>query len=205
MKIIPTGHKPILTAEKAQVSLAKNNSLQLTKNRTKFLEQAYLQLARDTVLWDSSLDIFLLEVCRTVSKTLNVGRVGIFKMNKEQSSLDTLSIYEATISDYKMPKGILRVHFPRYFSALENFGIIDAHDAHNDPRTSELSEAYLTPLGISSMLEVSLYKSGRLSGVICSEHIGGIRHWLEPEKLFVNSVSSLVSQRLLFEKNNKPD
>ena len=200
MKIIPTGHKPILTAEKAQVSLAKNNSLQLTKNRTKFLEQAYLQLARDTVLWDSSLDIFLLEVCRTVSKTLNVGRVGIFKMNKEQSSLDTLSIYEATISDYKMPKGILRVHFPRYFSALENFGIIDAHDAHNDPRTSELSEAYLTPLGISSMLEVSLYKSGRLSGVICSEHIGGIRHWLEPEKLFVNSVSSLVSQRLLFEK-----
>ncbi len=173
------------------------------KNQNNILEQAYLQLVRNTEIWESTLDTFLLEMCRSISVILNVGRVGVFQMNQEQSSIKPVSVYEAIKSDYKMPQVLFKSDFPKYFTALESFGIIDAHDAHKDPRTSEFSEVYLAPLGIGAMLEVSLYKAGRLSGVICSEHLGGARYWTESEKLFLNSVSSLISQRMLYDKIKK--
>ena len=202
MKIIETGHKPKFSSKKTQENLASDDSLSLDKNSSKSLEQAYLQLAQNTVLWETSLDLFMSEVCRIVSKTLDVGRVLIFKMDEEQSFLKTLCVYETTKSDFPMPKSIYKKDFPRYFSALENFGIIDADDARNDPRTNEFSDAYYDSVGISSILEACLYKSGHFSGVISTENLGGIRHWKESEKLFLNSVSNLISQRMLFDKIN---
>ena len=177
-------NKPNLSSEPDEQCLASVDSVSKPINQNNILEQAYLQLVRNTDIWESSLDTFLFELCRSISVILDVGRVGVFQMNEEQNSLKTLNVYEAIKSDYKMPEGLLKSDFPKYFSALETHGIIDAHDAHNDPRTREFSEVYLAPLGVGAMLEVSLYKAGRLSGVICSEHLGGIRYWTESEKTF---------------------
>ena len=117
MKIIETGHKPKLSSDKAQENLARDSSLSLDKNSVKFLEQTYLQLAQNTALWNASLDLFLSEVCRIVSKTLDVGRVLIFKSDEEQSLLKLLSMYEATKSDFQMPKAVYKKDLPKYFSA----------------------------------------------------------------------------------------
>ena len=43
----------------------------------------------------------------------------------------------------------------------------------HDPRTRELTEGYLVPLGITSMLEATVrMDTGELVGVVCHEHVG---------------------------------
>ena len=145
-------NKPNLSSETDEQRLASVDSVSKSINHNNILEQAYLQLVRNTDIWESSLDTFLFELCRSISVILDVGRVGVFQMNQEQSSMKPLLVFEAIKSDFKMAKELFKSDFPKYFSALQNFGIIDAHDAHKDPRTSEFSEVYLAPLGIGAML-----------------------------------------------------
>lgn len=54
--------------------------------------------------------------------------------------------------------------FPEYFAALEQRKTLPAEVALSDPRTSVLADEYLIPLGISSMLEASIFIGGEMVG-----------------------------------------
>jgi PAS domain S-box-containing protein len=70
--------------------------------------------------------------------------------------------------------------------------VVAASDAHNDPRTREFSELYLTPNGIGAMLDVPLRQEDRPLGVMCIEHVGGPRTWKVDEQNFALSLANLV-------------
>ena len=55
------------------------------------------------------------------------------------------------------------------------------------------SEYYLAPLGITSMLEATVRRDGRLIGVVCHEHVGPPRNWLQDEKGFAASIADMVA------------
>jgi len=81
--------------------------------------------------------------------------------------------------------------------ALQQNRALDAANAQSDPRTRELAEDYLRPLGVTSLLEATVrMDSGELAGVVCHEHVGPIRHWLLDEKSFAASVADMVTRAL---------
>ncbi len=84
--------------------------------------------------------------------------------------------------------------FPCYFEAIMTENRIYAEDAQNDPRTSELTETYLKPLGITSILDSGIIIEGYLRGVVCSEHLGPIRQWHPDEEAFLSTVAAMVCQ-----------
>lgn len=84
---------------------------------------------------------------------------------------------------------------PAYFQAIEGLLVLSADDAVHDPRTCELAESYLRPLGIGAILDVPICEFGEIVGVLCLEHIGPARHWTSAERLFVASLSGILSQR----------
>ena len=91
---------------------------------------------------------------------------------------------------------LTREQFPRYFAALDEERSILAHDACNDPRTSEFKDSYLVPLGISSMLDVPIRHRGRMVGIVCCEHVGPQRHWQSDERSFAAALADLVGRAL---------
>jgi EAL domain-containing protein (putative c-di-GMP-specific phosphodiesterase class I)/GGDEF domain-containing protein len=84
---------------------------------------------------------------------------------------------------------------PDYFHAIEGLLVLAAEDAQNDPRTRELAASYLAPLGIGAMLDVPVCEFGEIVGVLCLEHVGPPRRWSSAERLFVASLSGILSQR----------
>jgi GAF domain-containing protein len=83
--------------------------------------------------------------------------------------------------------------FPAYFRALETARTIPAHDAHQDPRTAEFSKVYLTPLKITSMLDVPIWVDDKMVGVVCHEHIGPRRTWNADDENFAYTIAGLVA------------
>ncbi|MCP4705132.1 MAG: response regulator, partial [candidate division Zixibacteria bacterium] len=75
-----------------------------------------------------------------------------------------------------------------------NERIISSNNAQTDPRTSEFSESYLKPLGITSLMDTSFLVSGKLLGVVSVEHIGKPREWKNDEIAFIDEISSQLSQ-----------
>lgn len=84
---------------------------------------------------------------------------------------------------------------PAYFQAIEGLLVLAAEDAQRDPRTAELAEGYLGPLGIGAILDVPICEFGEIVGVLCLEHLGPPRRWSSAERLFVTSLSGILSQR----------
>ena len=64
---------------------------------------------------------------------------------------------------------------PAYFHALTEADVLAADDAHRDPRTTQFSAGYLTPLGITSMMDAVIRLGGGVVGVLCCEHTGRMR------------------------------
>ncbi len=171
-------------------------------------EEALLQSevrarAQRTAIADLSLDKEVLEgelpsamerITETVAKAMNVARTGIWMLSDDRSELRCLSLYEAEPAHHSNGMVLETTAFPRYLAAILSESRIFAHDAQTDPRTSELSEGYLLPMNITSMLDAGIQIDGRLAGVVCLEHIGEPRRWHSDEEAFVSTVAALVAQ-----------
>jgi signal transduction histidine kinase len=73
---------------------------------------------------------------------------------------------------------------------------IPAEHAVQDPRTSELAEAYLAPLGIEAMLDAPILLDGEVIGVVCHEHVHRPREWTTEERDFAGSVADCVALKI---------
>jgi len=130
---------------------------------------------------------------RAAAETLDVARVSIWLFNEDRSVLRCEQLYEHAHDRVSSGLELKAGQYPRYFEALKRGRRVAAHDAHQDPGTSEFSEGYLTPLGISSMLDAPVRSLGELIGVVCHEHIGPPRVWAPEEQDFASSVADFIS------------
>lgn len=130
----------------------------------------------------------------TVS-ALDVSRASIWALSVGNASLDGQLIYERGLGARELNVSLLCRSAPAYFSAIEGLFVLAIDDALHDPRTSELAESYLKPIGIGAMLDVPICEFGEIAGVLCLEQIGSPRIWSSEEKLFVSSMSGVLSQR----------
>jgi hypothetical protein len=65
-------------------------------------------------------------------------------------------------------------------------------DAHADPRTREFSKSYLTPLGVTAMLDIPVHLHGCIDGVPCFEQVGPPMPWRREDRLFGIALANLM-------------
>ncbi|SNY48904.1 GAF domain-containing protein [Arsukibacterium tuosuense] len=88
-----------------------------------------------------------------------------------------------------------RWSFPGYFAALDKKKVVRASDAQNDPATKDLSDLFLKPFNIKSLLDVPIYHGDKLSGIICCEQTAVIKRWTEEEVAFVEALADVYRSR----------
>lgn len=136
------------------------------------------------------------EIVIAASEALQVTRVGIWMFDSDKSELRAMDLYDCEAGFRQCDSVLLAERYPKYFKALRENRTLPAHDARNDPNTSELSEDYLKPCGITSMLDAPVRVDGEVVGVICHEHIGSPREWSLDEQTFAGSMGDFVSLTL---------
>lgn len=135
---------------------------------------------------------------KLIAETLGVGRVSIWFFNKDESEMSCASLYEKDKNSHSEGLVLHRKDFPVYFDTMLNEGKIIASNAHTHEATSAFSEVYLKPLGIMSMLDVTIKLDGKTTGVICMEHVGeDEKYWGLHEEAFANTAAAIVSQLYL--------
>ncbi len=176
---------------------AAEAELLASQQRATAQRQAIVQLMLDQQIVEGSMERALPVLVKIVAETLGVARTSVWQLSQDQSELHCLALYEATKRSHSSGGVLMARELPRYFSAILTDSRITAEDAQSDPRTRELTDAYLIPLGITSMLDAGIVVSGRLVGVVCNEHIGPQRKWRVDEESFVGTVAALVAQWLV--------
>lgn len=159
--------------------------------------EALAQLLRSDVLGGDDVQRAIREVTEVAARTLNVGRVGVWRLEAEpglsRPSLVLVDLYEKRDQRHSAGLRLRASEAPRYFEAVMLERSIAAHDAPTDPRTSELTTAYLDPQGIRSLLDAPILVRGQIRGVICHEHAGVSRTWSAWEELVAATFADFIA------------
>ncbi|MDG4597698.1 MAG: PAS domain S-box protein [Candidatus Contendobacter sp.] len=133
----------------------------------------------------------------TACAALGVARASVWLLSVDRAELRCADLFEAGPRRHAAGMILLAKEYPRYFQALEGEGRIYAANARTDPRTSEFTEGYLIPLGITSMLDAAVCTGGRLAGVVCLEHVGELREWRADEEAFAGAIAAIAAEMLV--------
>lgn len=131
---------------------------------------------------------------RTAAEGLDVERAGLWYFSADKRAITEVFRFEVTGQKFLEPGTCVEAgDYPRYFNALVTGGIIAAEDACNDARTSEFTENYLKPQRIPSLLDVPIWRSGEIAGILCLEPVGEKRPWTQEEQLFAGGVAAMIT------------
>jgi two-component system, cell cycle sensor histidine kinase and response regulator CckA len=159
-----------------------------------FYEDALLRLSRLSVRAGRTAEDVMREAGDLVSATLQIARVGIWLLIDEGRAIRCVFLYQRGRLEEYEGTILHAVDFPGYFQAIADSRSVAVFDADDDGLANEFREAYLAPLGISSMLDVPIYRGGRVAGIICHEHVGPARRWTDLEREFATSVGDITGR-----------
>lgn len=132
------------------------------------------------------------EICIAAAEALDVDRVGIWFF-EDDVYLRAVEVFDRRNGEQSCLELLLAEKYPRYFLALCEDRALAADDARHDSRTKELTDDYLVPCAITSMLDAPVRVEGRIVGVICHEHTGPARQWTLDEQTVAASLGDLVA------------
>ncbi len=155
----------------------------------------------------TDLHEFLKKALDVVAHALNIERVSIWFFNEGRTSIYCDYLYLKKFGEFASESTLQIEDYPSYFRAIESKLYIAADDAQNDPQTIELTENYLRPRAIYSMMDIPIHYGNQVIGIICHEEQDKIRNWKREEIDFTSAISSLVSTSLEidFRKNKEKD
>jgi hypothetical protein len=161
------------------------------------LLRRYLSVAAELFsqrsLFSGDIEATVRRITETACSTLEIERVSVWFLNAARSKIVCADLFQRTSAQHSSGVELSATDFAPYFEALATKQSILAHDANKDPRTSCFSEVYLQPLGIGALLDVPIWAAGEMVGVVCHEHVGGVRTWTSDEEAFAHILSGLVS------------
>jgi signal transduction histidine kinase len=163
---------------------------------------ALVELARTvgTEDWDASVR----RIVKLDAELLEVERVNLWSLHEETASIYCEAGYVASLQTFEHGATLSEPQSPEYFAAMREARIINMPDVKTDPRCRGLRE-YCASRGIASMLDVPVWAEGRLSGVVCHEHVGAIRRWSAREEDFATCISQIVSAAIASRARNAAD
>lgn len=173
----------------------------VTERRMRMQQSILFSLLAEERLDALPLDEALARLTRKAARAMEVERASVWRIEEASGDLVCMDLYRASVQQHERALRISPARYPIYFEALARNRAITAHYAPTDPRTKELNEGYLQPLGITSMLDSTIRRGGETVGVMCVEHVGPQRHWSTDEQQFVASLADLAT--LLMESNER--
>ncbi|WP_317932385.1 PAS domain S-box protein [Halioxenophilus sp. WMMB6] len=125
-------------------------------------------------------------------EALEVERAGIWLFADDGAALQCCDLFCRAAAVHSAGLVLQKQDYDRYFDAVAKQTFIAAGDACADPRTNQFTEGYLKPQGVTAMLDASITGGGRIVGVVCFEHVGGVREWSSAEISFATSIATMI-------------
>ncbi len=203
--VFAKGEHPLIVGSSEDITKRHEaeKALRDTARRAKLQRAAMVKLS----VGEYSKEADFMKRCKQItslcSRTLLVERVGIWLFGKDMTVMNSIALYKASANKHIKAPALFNKDLPVYFNAVQNENRLFSDDVQNDPRTAELKDNYLVPLGIASMLDAGIIIDGRLIGVVCFEHVGEKRTWHLDEESFAGNIASFIAQMMISEEHRK--
>lgn len=173
--------------------LVAEEALKASEQRLETQSRVLMELTGRHTESRGGFDEELRDILSAVANTLQVDRVSMWRIDDDRRAIRCVCMFHRTGNRFESGAVLPRETAPDYFDALERDRVIAAENVLTDPRTREFKESYLVPNGIGAMLDIPLRQDNRMTGVLCSEHLGSPREWMFDEQNFAASSANLIA------------
>ncbi|PCR91175.1 PAS domain-containing protein [Natrinema ejinorense] len=164
------------------------------RQRDRRHHEAVLELMREETVVDGDFDDAVRSITETAVRTVDCTRASIWLFDGDH--VRCVDRYDGRTDEHAAGTELTAADYPAYFEALRTHRSISAVDARSDPRTRELTAAYLEPAGIDSLLDATVRADGDVIGMVCHEQVGRTREWSDAEIRFAGDVADVVHRAL---------
>jgi two-component sensor histidine kinase len=151
------------------------------------------QLSKSQKIRAGKLHDAIYEILEMSSKAVGSTRVNAWLFSEDNSRIECIGNFDARVNELVPQMDLPVFDKPKYFKQFETEKIILAPDAQHADTTSELSDSYLKPNDIQSLMDIPLRLEGDIIGVICFEQVGSQRVWTLNDQKFGLIASQMVS------------
>ena len=178
--------------EKIRLRVAREKAEEEEKRQTELTLRTQKGLLEISKLANEDVDVFVEQVIKIDAATLGIERVSIWWISENNSEIICSKRFDCRTGMETDPIRLQKENFPRYFAALEGSLTIDACDVRSDERTTEIAPDYLDKQEITSMLDLPIYRNGKIVGILSHEHRGMPRVWASIERDFAASITDFI-------------
>jgi hypothetical protein len=161
-----------------------------------------LEVSKSAMVDDGDLQAAGLLILTAAIHGLTISRTSIWVITEGRQHVQCRMMIDGDDCHIGGELILARADFPNYFSCLDTERAIVANDALTDPATAEFSDNYLTPFGITSMLDAPIRHHGAMLGIICCEHQGEKREWATEEIAFVSALADTYGRAISAAQRN---
>ena len=166
--------------------------LSLSEARLLKQQQALATLAQNPNRKNQYFAEIFRDYTQTAAETLNVERVSIWLNIADNTMLECVDFYTKSNNTHSVSEAVPVSEIPNYFLELNKHRVIAANDAMQHPALQELTDGYLQGNNIGAVLDGGIWVDGNVAGVVCIEHVGGVREWASDEQTFAGAIADLA-------------
>jgi diguanylate cyclase (GGDEF)-like protein/PAS domain S-box-containing protein len=164
-----------------------------------------LEVAKSKTLDAGDLSAACRLVLEAACDGLGIVRASFWRLDRQQPSIQCQMLLDTRKGLIEDTVVLREQDIPAYFDAICQERSVVAPDVVNDPKTKELAEEYLIPLGITSLLDSPVMSRGDMMGIVCCEHVGEPRQWSLPQQMFVTSLADLMGRAVTAHDRNRAE
>ncbi len=144
----------------------------------------------------NNINIAQRNLCKIAAETIEVTRTSIWLFSPKNALLVCRILYNSATKEFGQGEMIDPSIIPSYIGAIRNDNRIFVGNTSSDPKTAELYNYYLKPLGINSILDAGIIVEGQMVGLVSFEHVGSPRKWEPDEESFASTIAAIVAQQI---------
>ncbi len=177
------------------VSERRKADERLRHSRLQLLEQHSIlaDLAKSDAFRGTDPSATFRSLTETAARVMRIDRVSVWQLSDDGRAMCCIDTFDRRDETHATSDNLLTAAAPHYMNALRFGSAIVTDDPHSDSRTSELSSAYLTPLGITAVMDIPLHVGGELRGSLRFEQVGLTLPWTPEERVFGLALANLVT------------
>lgn len=150
-----------------------------------------------------SIEKIIQHILKETSINSQISRVSYWEYDVDK--IICLSMYNKETGTFDSNDVCLKSERPIYFKSIESNKFVIASDVNKSKEFKEFTKEYFPHNNIKSILDVSVFLSGQISGILSFEALNEIVNW-DPEDInFARSISDIISISIEAQKRKESE
>lgn len=182
--------------EQNEAIKAYSKEVIVKKEAMQLHSEILMRLLRGKHVQQGLLDFVQADITELSTFTLDISRVSLWRYQAQKQEMVLLDAFERATGTHFSGHALQVDQYEAFFEPILNQKMIKANDVYRSRTTQVLTENYLTPNGIRSMLAFSYFVEGSLGGMVCFEQQQTYRRWTEEDISFLISLADVFTLTL---------